>query len=62
MITSTHYFFAKTFILIHRRGNIYVAYDINKLIVYTEGKRTRDKISSNIRETLVQSCSTLIFL
>jgi hypothetical protein len=30
--------------------------------VYTEGKRTRDKISSNIRETLVQSCSTLIFL
>jgi hypothetical protein len=62
MITFTHYVFAKTFILIHQRGNIYVVYVINKLNVYTEGKRTRDKISSNIRVTLVQGCSALIFL
>ena len=62
MITFAHYVFAKTFILIHQRGNIYVTYDINKLNVHTEGKRTRDKISSNFRVTLVQSCSALIFL
>jgi len=47
--------------LIHQRGNIYVAYAIAKFNVYTEGKRTRDRISSNIRITNVQSCSALIF-
>ena len=62
MITFTHYFFAKTIMLINRRGNIYVSYDITKLNVYTEGKRTRYKISSNIRITNVQSCNALIFL
>jgi hypothetical protein len=62
MITFANYVFAKTFILIHQRGNIYVAYDINKLNVHTEGRRTRYEISSNIRVTLVQGCSALIFL
>ena len=62
MVTFTHYFFAKTIMLINRRGNIYVAYDITKLNVYTKGKQTRYKISSNIRITNVQSCNALIFL
>ena len=62
MVTFTHYFFAKTIMLINRRGNIYVAYDITKLNVYTKGKRTRYKISSNIWITNVHSCNALIFL
>ena len=62
MVTFTHYFLAKAIMLINRRGNIYVAYDITKLNVYTKGKRTRYKISSNIRITNVQSCNALIFL